>query len=62
MKKINVIPLGLMLLMLIASAWLGPAPQHTGRMQCVWFDGAMVSCLQKQRLGEGSPHHSLVRR
>ncbi|MCB7756305.1 hypothetical protein KAG03_28135 [Klebsiella variicola] len=62
MKKINVIPLGLMLFMLIASAWLGPAPRHTGSMQCVWSDGAMVSCLPKQRLGEGSPHHLLVRR
>ena len=62
MKKINVIPLGLMLFMLIASAWLEPAPRPVARGLCVWFDGAMVNCLQRQRLGERLPIHSLARR
>lgn len=47
------VPLALMLLMLIASAWLEPAPRPVARGLCVWFDGAMVNCLQRQRLGEG---------
>jgi hypothetical protein len=52
-KRIYMVPLALMLLMLIASAWLEPAPRHAARGLCVWFDGAMVDCLQRQRLGEG---------
>ena len=49
-----------MLLMLIASAWLEPAPRPVARGLCVWFDGAMVNCLQRQRLGERLPTHSLA--
>ncbi|WP_181938712.1 hypothetical protein [Klebsiella quasivariicola] len=62
MKRINVVPLALILLMLIASAWLAPAPRHAARGRCVWFDGAVVTCLQRQRLGEGLPPHALARR
>ena len=61
-KRIYVVPLALMLIMLSASAWLEPAPRHAARGLCVWFDGAMVDCLQRQRLGEGRPAHALVRR
>ena len=42
-----------MLLMLIASAWLELTPRPVARGLCVWFDGTMVNCLQRQRLGEG---------
>ncbi|CDQ13897.1 exported hypothetical protein [Klebsiella quasipneumoniae subsp. quasipneumoniae] len=61
-KRIYVVPLALMLIMLSASAWWEPAPRHAARGLCVWFDGAMVDCLQRQRLGEARPAHALVRR
>ncbi len=60
MKRKYMVPLALMLLMLIASAWLEPAPRPVARGLCVWFDGAMVNCLQRQRLGERLPTHSLA--
>ncbi|HBZ3630090.1 TPA: hypothetical protein MHL26_15475 [Klebsiella quasipneumoniae] len=62
MKRIYVVPLALMLIMLSVSAWREPAPRHAARGLCVWFDGAMVDCLQRQRLGEVRPAHALVRR
>ncbi|HBW8971867.1 TPA: hypothetical protein MFX45_09885 [Klebsiella pneumoniae] len=62
MKRKYMVPLALMLLMLIASAWLEPAPRPIARGLCVWFNGAMVNCLQRQRLGERLPIHSLARR
>ena len=62
MRRIYGVPLALMLVMLSASAWLEPAPRHAARGLCVWFDGAMVDCVQRQRLGEGRPAHALARR
>ncbi|WP_202023607.1 hypothetical protein [Klebsiella quasipneumoniae] len=62
MKTIYVVSLALMLVMLSASVWLEPAPRHAVRGLCVWFDGAMVDCLQRQRLGEERPVHALARR
>ncbi|HBW9553275.1 TPA: hypothetical protein GM258_15010 [Klebsiella pneumoniae] len=62
MKRKYMVPLALMLLMLIASAWLELTPRPVARGLCVWFDGAMVNCLQRQRLGERLPIHSLARR